>query len=91
MKKKDSQEKHLRQNARYYFLMNLVKPIIRCFPGALGRKDGRTGLYPFMQAAAAATEHTSTISVYDNDETSITSFVFSLLRENPSLVDVKRL
>jgi len=85
MDEKETLLNQIRQNARYYFLMSLIQPIIQTFPGALGRKDGRTGLYPFMQAGATATG-TSITANDDSDETSTTSFVYSLLRENPSLV-----
>jgi len=84
--KEGNSEMMFNQNSRYYFLMNLIQPIILTFPGALGRRDGRTGLYPFMQAAATATESSSYTVDDDGDETAMTSIVYTLLRENPSLV-----
>jgi len=84
--KEGNLEMMFNQHSRYYFLMNLIQPIILTFPGALGRRDGRTGLYPFMQAAATATESSSSTVDDDGDETALTSIVYTLLRENPSLV-----
>jgi hypothetical protein len=74
-------------------MLHVIETLLRLHPNALERRDGKTKLYPFLQATAAATEYRSPPSpngfdIPSPDEMPL-SMVYLLLRENPSLVDIK--
>lgn len=45
----------------------ILSELVRANPEALGRRDGRTMLYPFMQAASAATAKTAAVMMVTDD------------------------
>jgi len=71
-------------------MLQVLGKLVQSHPESLERRDGKTKLYPFLQATAAATEYRSPPSpngfnVPFPDEMPL-SMVYALLRENPSLV-----
>lgn len=71
-------------------MLSILKHLVQVYPESLERRDGgKTKLYPFLQASAAATHHRTPPSngyaVPFPDEMPL-SIVYVLLRENPSLV-----
>jgi hypothetical protein len=65
-----------------------LRAMIRVSPETMEKKDGRTGLYPFMQVSAVAA---ALLARHDTKvrSTKITlSLTYALLLENPSLVSV---
>ena len=74
-------------------MLEVLQRLVEIYPESLERRDGKTKLYPFLQATAAATEYRSPsspngFSVPFPDEMPL-SMTYSLLRENPSLVATK--
>jgi hypothetical protein len=74
-------------------MLQVLERLVQIHPESLERRDGKTKLYPFLQATAAATEYRSPPSpngfdIPSPDEMPL-SMVYLLLRENPSLVDTK--
>jgi hypothetical protein len=70
-------------------MLDVLHHLVQIYPESLERRDGKTKLYPFLQATAAATEYRSPpspngFSVPFPDEMPL-SMAYSLLRENPSL------
>jgi hypothetical protein len=61
-------------------MLELLRVLIRCYPLSLGRRDGVTMLYPFLQATALAAE------AHLHNEALPISITFELLRENPSIL-----
>ena len=75
-------------------MLQVLQELVKSYPDSLERRDGKTKLYPFLQATAAATENRSPPSpngfaVPFPDEMPL-SMVYLLLRENPSLVRGQR-
>lgn len=71
-------------------MLDVISDLLKLNPESLERRDGRTKLYPFMQATACATEQRAATAsngfpVPFPDEMPL-SIVYMLLRENPSLV-----
>jgi hypothetical protein len=74
-------------------MLQVLQQLVKNYPESLERRDGKTKLYPFLQATAAATEYRSPPSpngftVPFPDEMPL-SMVYLLLRENPSLLGNK--
>jgi hypothetical protein len=74
-------------------MLQVLERLVQNHPESLERRDGKTKLYPFLQATAAATKYRSPPSpngfdIPSPDEMPL-SVVYLLLRENPSLVDTK--
>ena len=62
-----------------------LRAMIRCSPETVEKRDGRTGLYPFMQVSATAAER---LVHHDSKQQSTRltlSLTYALLLENPSL------
>jgi len=64
------------------------------YPAGIGRRDGKTKLYPFMLAATTSiTKHRSDLSkkgmmgITPEKDTAILTRIYSLLRADPSLVE----
>jgi hypothetical protein len=71
----------------YESSFNYLKSILKINPDALDQRDGRTLLYPFMQAAAAFSKCSSKQSLVSADvQNASLSIVYNLLRGNPTLV-----
>jgi hypothetical protein len=73
-------------------MLDVLQQLVRYYPESLERRDGKTKLYPFLQATAAATEFRNPSSPNDvevpfPDEMPL-SIVYVLLRENPALISV---
>ena len=66
----------------YLAMADFLKAIVRVYPESLERRDGRTRLYPFMQAAAVSSMYPFNNAERENAALSVS---FSLLRDNPSL------
>jgi hypothetical protein len=74
-------------------MLQVLERLVQLHPESLERRDGKTKLYPFLQATAAATEYRTPPSpngfdIPSPDEMPL-SMVYLLLRENPSLVNTK--
>ena len=67
-------------------MLEALKSLLLQYPESLERRDGRTKLYPFLQATASATSHRIPSSLSATEEMSL-SIVYMLLRENPLLVN----
>lgn len=69
-------------------MLEALQQLVRSYPASLERRDGKTKLYPFLQATAAATEYRTPSSPNTPfpDEMPL-SMVYLLLRENPSLLN----
>lgn len=73
-------------------MLHVLQQLVSYYPESLERRDGKTKLYPFLQATAAATEFRNPSSPNDveipfPDEMPL-SIVYVLLRENPALISV---
>ena len=76
-----------------YSINNILNKMLTLKPDLIEQTDGRTGLYPFMQVAACATEYASqnernnegASSPKSPDNRMSVSLTFSLLLVNPSL------
>ena len=69
----------------FFIAIDYVRAMIRGSPETVEKIDGRTGLYPFMQVSATASE---CLACYDSTKrsTKLTlSLTYALLLENPSL------
>jgi hypothetical protein len=62
-------------------LLSVLKDMVNVYPESLQQRDGRTKLYPFMQATAVATEQEDTFQ----QELPL-SITFELLRGNPTVI-----
>ena len=72
-------------------MLQVLSSLVTLHPESLERRDGKTKLYPFLQATAAATEYRSPpspngVAVPFPDEMPL-SMVYLLLRENPSMLE----
>ena len=63
-------------------LLSTLLTLIRCNPDSLQRRDGRTMLFPFLEAAAVASEYRTPTCNHDEIPLSIT---YVLLRQNPAI------
>lgn len=61
----------------------ILLELVRAHPDSLCRRDGQTMLFPFLEAAAVATENQAQPYVHDELPISIT---YILLRQNPSIL-----
>jgi hypothetical protein len=72
-------------------MLETLRSLVQMYPDSLERRDGKSKLFPFLQASAAATESRSPPTNSDGfpvsfpDEMPL-SIVYLLLRENPSLI-----
>jgi hypothetical protein len=64
-------------------MLSIVHDTVGLYPGSLFRRDGRTKLYPFLQATAAATAYRPEGFSFDHLPL---SFTYELLRENPTVL-----
>ena len=64
-------------------MLQLLHDLVQIYPDSLSRRDGRSKLYPFLQATAVATE--CEMQAHAPDELPL-SITFELLRENPTLL-----
>ncbi|KAL7482454.1 hypothetical protein ACHAW6_008131 [Cyclotella cf. meneghiniana] len=64
----------------------IIESLIDAYPRALESRDGKTGLYPFMLAAAAATNKWSSGDDYDENCLSRVETVYRLLARNPAVI-----
>lgn len=64
-------------------MLKVLEDLLRLYPGSLQHRDGKTKLYPFLQATALATEETKSSHVREELPLSIT---YVLLRKNPTLL-----
>lgn len=69
--------------------LDLVRTFVQMNPNSLHERDPSTGLYPFLQATAVATEEANNSSSGSFPEEFSLSVVYLLLHENPSLVEQK--
>lgn len=61
----------------------ILQDFVRAHPDSLTRRDGHTMLFPFLEAAAVATENRTQAYVHDELPLSIT---YILLRQNPTIL-----
>jgi hypothetical protein len=61
----------------------ILLELVRAHPDSLCRRDGETMLYPFLEAAAVATENRTQAYIHGELPLSIT---YILLRQNPSIL-----
>ena len=61
----------------------ILLDLVRANPDSLSRRDGHSMLYPFLEAAAVATESRTQAYVHDELPLSIT---YILLRQNPTIL-----
>lgn len=64
-------------------MLSLLQTLVRCNPESLQRRDGRTMVFPFLEAAAIATECRAL--AYNQDEIPL-SITYILLRQNPAII-----
>jgi len=72
-------------------VMNVLRSMIHLAPEVVEKRDGSTGLYPFMGVAAAASEHI--VKCDDMEKKSkvnrcTISMAYLLLLENPSVIQI---
>lgn len=67
-------------------VLELLSNFVQMNPESLHERDPRTGLFPFLQATAVATEEEKNCSSGSFPHEFSLSVVYLLLRENPSLV-----
>lgn len=67
-------------------MLGLVSYFVQMNPDSLHERDPRTGLFPFLQVTAIASEENNNSSTGSFPEEFPLSMVYLLLRENPSLV-----
>lgn len=60
-------------------MLQVLDDLVRLFPESLQRRDGKTKLYPFLQAIALATDET---------DKGCLSLAYTLLRNNPTLLSL---
>jgi hypothetical protein len=90
----DTSLKAVMIQSQYSPVMNALQNLIDAFPEALYRRDGLTGLYPFMQVASSGintrTERMNANSDENDKEesscTAVMSLIYTILRETPSIV-----
>jgi len=71
-----------------FSVIHVLRSMIRMKPETIEAKDGRTGLYPFMQVSAGATENIARYDSVKKTNSVTLSLAYSLLLENPSLATV---
>ena len=77
------QRSHMISGPSIQSMLSLVQVLVRCYPESLQRRDGRTMLFPFLEAAAIASECTT--QIYNLDEVPL-SITYILLRQNPAIL-----
>ena len=81
------QRSHMMNSPCVQSMLSMLQVLVRCNPESLSRRDGRTMVFPFLEAAAVATEYRA--QIYNHDEVPLT-ITYILLRQNPAIISELR-
>mmetsp|Transcript_13607 Transcript_13607/g.20656 ORF Transcript_13607/g.20656 Transcript_13607/m.20656 type:complete len:1233 (+) Transcript_13607:216-3914(+) len=84
----DERNDQFNKNASFYSVAPSLQSIMSEYPDALECVDGKTKLYPFMQASAAAAESYSKYGIRKCSDNVTLSLVYSMLLEKPSIINM---
>jgi hypothetical protein len=82
----DSSKSYIQENESFHSIIRPLRSMIHVYPDALECVDGKTNLYPFMQASAIGAESFLNHGEQKRSDNFTLSLVYTLLLEKPSIL-----